>query len=270
MIDILNRCDELINQLDDCQDIEERQNCPTCMSTSFYNPNMDTYNCLKKLAYYTINYGPIYISEIYHFLNKSKLLETIIEENGDPETLDLNIKSFGCGFAPDDIALNKYRKNNNLNNLNFNYFGSDIEPLWKYITNTNAVPIIHDVLDGISFNNVNIVFLNKIFSTLKNHDLADDFLEKLEDAIINLPEGSYLVFNDINNNKMGRDDFHDFAINTELTLVKKYYFNVEGAYTGDFSAIDDINNICIIPETLTHSPKEVVNKTVIFLYKKEG
>ncbi len=81
MLEILNRCNYLYNNLKDCEDkainTNKNDDCFKCMSNSFYYQNNDTYDCLKKLCAYTINYGPIYVSEIYHFLAKSKLLEKI-------------------------------------------------------------------------------------------------------------------------------------------------------------------------------------------------
>ena len=66
--------------------------------------------------------------------------------------------SLGCGFGPDDIALNKYRDNHLDFNVNFNYYGYDKEPLWNFITNSNALPITHDILNGINLQNIHILF----------------------------------------------------------------------------------------------------------------
>lgn len=263
MVDILNRCNYLATHLQDCADIQNRINCPTCVSNSFYAQNNDTYDCLKKLCYYTMNYGPIYVSEIYHFLTQSQILQNNFMNLNRP----INIMSLGCGFGPDDIALNKYKISNGLFNLNFNYYGYDIEPLWNYITQTNALPITHNILNGMNLQFMDIVFLNKIVSTLKNHSLLDNFFQILAIALQAFPVGSIIVFNDINHKDMGRDEFDHFASQNSLQVVGKYFFNVDGAYNASYTAIESIHNICMIPD-LVHVPKKQVNKTIFFVYRK--
>lgn len=279
MIDILNRCNDLIDRLNDCEEIETRTNCRTCMSSSFYNPNADTYDCLKKLAYYTINYGPIYVSEIYHFLTTSQLLETYFSSVIRP----INIMSLGCGFGPDDIALNKYRNSYNLNHMNFNYIGYDKEPLWNNITQTNALPLTRDLLNGINFQNIDILFINKLFSTLKSHNLHTEFLTIFQQALSTLPIGSIIVFNDRNvlnltEKSVDVGSFHPTMISYGLELVAKYFFNVSREKNGELKApmnyntsyieIHNINNICTIPDGLKNPPMPEATQAVFFVYKK--
>jgi len=110
MINILNRCNSLIDELENCDDIQIRIDCPTCMHRSFYGENSDTYDCLKKLCYYTLNYGPIYVSEIFHFLTQSRFLENHFLQFIRP----INILSLGCGIGVDYMALRKYIATNEL------------------------------------------------------------------------------------------------------------------------------------------------------------
>lgn len=292
MIEILNRCNYLIEHLKDCENIDVKINCPTCMSNSFYGNNSDTYDCLKKLCYYTINYGPIYVSEIYHFLLQSHLLENIIYVQRQNlqrssfmpiETIPvtLNVMSLGCGFGPDDIALSKYRVANNLQNVYFNYYGYDKEPLWNYITQTNSLPLTYDLLYGMNFQNINILFINKLFSTLFNHSLHIQFLERFEQALNTLPSNSYVIFNDRNvldltekSSAMG--SFHPKMDSYGLQLVEKYFFNVakekDGKlpmnYNNRYIEIQDHYNICTLPTSLVHQPKLFPNQTVFFVYQK--
>ena len=105
MQNILNRSNQLINILPNCTyfGITPKDNCFECLRNSFYSQQNDTYNCLKKLCYYTINYGPAYVNEIYSFLQQSKLLEKFNKNI-------INIYSLGSGFSPDFIAMEKYIK----------------------------------------------------------------------------------------------------------------------------------------------------------------
>jgi len=272
MIEILNRCESLEaeykneaqrdNILCDGNNINT-PHCYECLSSGFYTNTKDTYDCPIKLSLYTINYGPIYVSEIYHFLKKSQLLEN----NFLDITRPIEIMSLGCGFGPDDIALTKYSNDEQLD-IDFNYVGYDIESWWNTITNTNALPIIYDVLNGFDCNNVDILFINKLFSTLKNHNLDGQFLTELQVALQSLPNGAFVIFNDINYWEMGRDDFNQFAIANSLEVIGKYYFNIEGAYSANYTEIPYIDNICEIPHNFTHSPKLTVNKSIFFLYQK--
>ncbi len=285
MIEILNRCNYLIGVLKDCDDIQNKVNCPTCMSNSFYGKNNDTYNCLKKLCYYTINYGPIYVSEIYHFLVQSNFLKSFIGEkrnyiknnqlykfNNSTQNnmipIYLNIMSLGCGFGPDDIALDIYRNNHLDFNIVFNYYGYDKEPLWNFVTQTNALPITYDLSNGMNFQNIDIIFINKLFSTLKKHNLHTQFLTAFQQALQTLPSSSFVVFNDINHQDMGRDEFDKFAQKNSLQVISKYYFPVDNAYTRGYTKIDSTDNIYEIPIGLIHQPKKTVNKTIFFLYQK--
>lgn len=288
MVEILNRCDYLYNNYPDCIDKNTNENkngnCLLCTQNNFRSMNNDTYDCLKKLCTYTMFYGPLYVNEIYNFLVQSNFLKSYIEQQrniiksnpiygfnnltpNDSIPIYLNIMSLGCGFGPDDIALNKYRDNHLDWNVNFNYFGYDKEPLWNFITQNNALPITRDLLMGMNFENVenvNILFINKLFSTLRNFNLGEDFLAILSGALENLSTGSFVIFNDINNRVEGRDVFDNFAIRNNLQVINKYYTgNYTGNYTGlqmNYNVTNVINNPAI--------PPKFNNQTVFFLYQK--
>jgi hypothetical protein len=226
-------------------------------------------------------YGPIYVSEIYHFLVQSNFLKSSIEQkreyiknnelygfNNLTEDsmipIHLNVMSLGCGFGPDDIALNKYRFSHLDWNVNFNYSGYDKEPLWNYITQSNALPITYDLLDGMNFQNINILFINKLLSTLKNLRLLTDFFDVFKDALEDLPVGAFVVFNDVNHYNEGRDDFETFAARNNLQIINRYYFD---GYSDSYIHIP----ISIVTNTSTNSsvnPKTYANHTIIFLYQK--
>jgi len=259
---ILEKCIEIIEKEKNCDDFEEKGSCLECVKDSFYFQNSDTYNCLKKLVTYTIEYGTMYASEIYHFLGESKLLEKYFDDNKK-----INILSLGCGFMPDDIALTTYINDNKLD-INYLYKGYDIEPLWNQICPSENFET-RDILNGFDCIGIDIIFMNKVFSTLHNHGLSDDFLDTLEDELKNLNSGSFVIFNDINNQDMGRDEFDDFAINNNLEPIGKYFFNRNGEYTGNYTVIKNNHNIYEKPDNLPFEPRDVPTKTVFFVYKKK-
>ncbi|TLS71386.1 hypothetical protein FE246_07175 [Aliarcobacter thereius] len=286
MVEILDRCNYIYNNSIDCIDkhVNEKKNndCLTCTKNNFRAMDNDSYDCLKKLCAYTMFYGPLYVNEIYNFLVQSDFLKLYIEEqrniiksnplNGFNNLItnnfipiNLNVMSLGCGFGPDDIALNKYRDNHLDFNVNFNYYGYDKEPLWNFITNSNALPITHDILNGINLQNIHILFINKLFSTLKNLRLNNNFFNTFGIALQNLPSGSFVIFNDINNFNEGRDEFDAFVIENDLNVIGRYYFD---GYTGTYTKLE-MNDIVaeLIPDPAI-IPKNQINSTIIFLYQK--
>ena len=179
MTNVLNKCSEIIQENKDKYDnYEEKKICLDCVKGNFRSYNRDTYDCVEKLAHYTIFYGPIYVSEIYHFLRESQILENNFLEFDK----SINVMSLGCGFGPDKIALEKYRKDKWLD-IEFYYTGYDIEPLWLEISSPlmTGVPEIKNIIkDNFDCSETNIIFLNKVFSTLKNNDLHEDFLDNFK------------------------------------------------------------------------------------------
>ena len=129
MTDILRRCDEIQKKQPCCHNDGRVCNCMECLRVGFFEGFDDTYDCLKKVCFYVMKYGPIYVSEIYHFLHQSKIIERFVEP-GSRRTI--NILSLGCGFEPDYIALEKYINDKNLN-ISFSYIGIDEECNWQCI-----------------------------------------------------------------------------------------------------------------------------------------
>lgn len=238
-------------------------NCYSCLEEGFYGPDPDTYSCLKKLCYYTMNFGPAYASEIYNYLDHSKLLESHFQN------CTVNIISLGCGFGPDRIALNKYINDKNLN-INLNYVGIDIEGQWQSISQQVEPQFyIRNILENpVSLKECHIVFINKLFSTLKNQKLDGAFLEIFSNSMLNtLPDNSFVIFNDVNHKNLGRDQF-DHKITPLMKSVTKYFYNVGNAYTGNYEAIPNSLNVFTIPEGLRVIPKPDATKAVFFQYQK--
>lgn len=283
MIDILQRCNFLYTNLMDCEDKHSNEikenDCYKCTKNNYQHLNNDHYDCLKKLCVYTMFYGTQYVNEIYTFLKTSNFLNQFIQDRRqisicsqtytmDTSSSDIpvffNVLSLGCGFGPDDIALSKYKDDFLDANVIFNYYGYDKEPLWNYITQTNSKPITYDILQGLSFLGFDIVFINKLFSTLKKNRLSSTFLEILRNNLNSLPIGSYIIYNDINHPNEGRDEFNDFLIENNFECIAKYYID---GYTGDYIKLE-LENICQVPDELSITPRNYDIKTIIFLYKK--
>jgi len=153
-------------------------NCYPCMKRSFFD-GQDDYSCLKKLCYYSLNYGPVFVSEIYHFLAYAKILESFSDRE------NIRVLSLGCGFGSDLIAMNKYIYDTHLNS-NLLYVGVDKEPLWENIRFADecAEFFVYNVFDGFSFNDFEIIFINKLFSTLKRYGFHEKFLLLVQEQII--------------------------------------------------------------------------------------
>lgn len=260
---LLRTCDQIYRTLPCCHDDARDCRCYDCLRMSFYLPGPDTYNCMKKLCYYVMNYGPAYASEIYHYFSQSQILENNF--NGK----SLNIISLGCGFSPDLIALGKYISDHSLT-IKVHYLGLDNEPLWNRlrINNPCAQYSLCDVITGFNLTGYDMVFINKLYSTLKKNNQDSQFLGLLSIQIqAALPPDSFLVFTDINHRAMGRDQFNA-AMSRFFRLKNYYYFSVNNAYSDSFTAINQTQNIFFIPGGLVVSPMPDVTKAVIFEYRK--
>jgi len=264
---ILKRCIEIIEKEDNCDEFEEKGSCLQCVKDSFRSPNSDTYNCFKKLATYTVYYGTMYTSEIYHFLEQSKLLEKYFNNKKI-----INVLSLGCGVMLDKIALKYYIKNKEMN-INLSYKGYDIEPLWNEINFSEDFET-KNIVDGFDCREIDIIFMNKVFSTLKSNDLSNDFLDTFEKELKKLSSGSFVIFNDINRDTQGRDEFNYFALHNSLESIGQYFFNHEKEYTLFYTEIKNNKNRYnahikqILPDNFPFQPKDEPSRTVFFLYRK--
>jgi len=113
-----------------------------------------------------------------------------------------------------------------------------------------------------------MVFVNKLYSTLKKNNQCSQFLSLLSAQVqATLASGSFLIFSDINHRDMGRDQFNT-AVSRLFRLKNCYYFPVDNAYSGNFTAIGQTRNVFSIPAGIAVSPKPDVTKAVIFEYQK--
>ncbi len=266
MTNILNKCAEIIEKSEEkCDDFEEKESCLSCVQKNFRTLKNDNYDCLKKLAYYTIYYGPMYVSEIYHFLRESQ----IIENNFLGLERPINIMSLGCGFGSDNIALHKHCEDKWLD-VKYNYKGYDIEPLWEKISSAvmQNVPELKDIVkDDFDCSKVDIIFMNKVFSTLKNNELHEDFLGNFRDQLDDFPIGSLIVYNDINHVNEGRDIFKTFMLQNSFRIIGKYCFN-NSSYNDNYTILESSENVCEISYGLPCESKTIPTQLVFIVYQK--
>ena len=262
MKELLKQCESNLKRLPCCHTDERECKCYNCLKEGFWGMP-DTYACGKKLNSYVINYGPSFASEIFHYLSNSHIL------NGFIGNKNLKILSLGCGFAPDLIATEKYITDNRLD-IQFEYFGVDITPLWTS-ARYNA-PNAHfsncDVSQTINLNEFDIIFIVKLFSTLWKIDLGKAFIQTLSNAITSqMKTNAIIVFNDINTDKMGRDFFH-WKIKVLLSRYRQFYCG-DPPYKKDcWIQIPEKNVIFNIPRGLSINPLMEIRNTIFFEYRK--
>ena len=261
MNNIIKKCNKIIEENNQAYSTYKTNNkCLNCVRDSYKPNGNDKYDCLIKLAHYTIYYGISYVSEIYYFLKKSQILEKIINNKKD-----IKVLSLGCGFMPDLIAMDKYKNDMWIKDIEIDYQGYDIEALWEEIALCPQCLLIKDVVnDNFDCTDVDIIFVNKLFSTLKRNELHMYFLCNFKNQLEDLPIGSFIVYNDVNNENEGRDIFNKCISNKSYKLIQKFYTQ---GYTQEYTKLD-MEFICDFQTDLYTKIKDYPNKTVFFLYQK--
>lgn len=259
---VLLQCEQNINSMPCCHDDGRVCNCYNCLYAGFRNIP-DTYNCEKKNNYYVLKYGSSYISEIYHYLENSHILESLERDT-------INILSLGCGFCPDYYAISEYITNKGLA-IHLQYDGLDKSMEWNTtrVPHANATYTQADILNPFSLQNAHIVMLNKIFSTVYRNGAANKFLSNLENAIkTSMQQNSILVFNDINSCHMGRDVFEkSISPLFSVANTKKYYTDTP-PYTED-TWIKIPEDSLVVPVTALPFIEPInIRNNVFFEYRK--
>ena len=254
----LIECDSVIGSIDCCKGDNFLCNCVNSLVED-YHERPDSYDCEKKMGTYVLRYGPIYASEIYHYLNFINFKEYA-------ETKDeINIVSLGCGFAPDYAAVKEYLYDNNID-ISVNYIGIDSSDCWDMARPENDECCFYnaDLTEPFELPRADLVFVCKLFSTLYRNDVEDAFLDNLQHAVeSSFDEETRLIFIDVNHINMGRDKFHD-RMKRHLRNFNQYYFS---GYTGNNWCKIPGNGIMFnIPENLIVNQLDSVGKTVVFEY----
>lgn len=263
MLKFLTRCDELFRRLS-CP--KGGRDCQGCFNNGFYG-GQDDYSCRKGCFYYAMHYGPAYISEVYHFLTASKLLEKVGKNN-------IKIASMGGGMGTDFWAIRQYLHDNELK-IHTQYQLWDKEQKWQSVIDLYSAKLKVNLVDlslrSVDFGNTDIVFLNKLFSTLKNHGEDKAFLAYFSKSLATLKKGAFIVFNDVNFLEKGRDVFHTFMNSSgNFSVQGQYYFPINNAYTGNYMPITNTNIIYDCSSlSLSCDIMNSVRKTVFFYYRKD-
>lgn len=260
MNNILKKCNKIIEENIQTYDTYKDNNkCLACLQYNYNPSGNDKYDCLVKVAYYSIFYGRLYVSEIYYFLKRSQILEKIMNNKKD-----IKVLSLGCGFMPDLIAIDKYKNDMWLKDVEIGYQGYDIEPLWKEIVLCLQCFEIKDVVnDSFDCTDVDIVFINKLFSSL-NSDLEKTlFLENFISATNNLPANSLIIFNDRSEFAL-IDKFRNAIPESLFDLIGKYYIE-----SSCCPRETDFVEISFDYVATNNHEKETKNKTTFLVFKKK-
>ena len=260
MNNILKKCNKIIEENIQTYDTYKDNNkCLACLQYNYNPSGNDKYDCLVKVAYYSIFYGRLYVSEIYYFLKKSQILEKIMNNKKD-----IKVLSLGCGFMPDLIAIDKYKNDMWLKDVEIGYQGYDIEALWKEIVLCPQCFEIKDVVnDSFDCTDVDIVFINKLFSSL-NSDLEKTlFLENFISATNNLPANSLIIFNDRSEFAL-IDKFRNAIPESLFDLIGKYYIE-----SSCCPRETDFVEISFDYVATNNHEKETKNKTTFLVFKKK-
>jgi hypothetical protein len=263
---LLSQCWENYKDAECCHENNNFCNCYNCLNNGFFS-HSDEYDCEKKMLFYVLNYGASYISEFYHYLSKSEILNNF---HGN-----LNVLSLGCGFCPDYYALSKYITDNKLN-IQISHIGIDNSVFWNKtrINHSNINYYISDLTDltnPLSFQGYNIITVNKVFSSLYGQDNHISFLQNIGNAVkTSMENNAILIFNDVNHIDMGRDVF-DQNIKRYFNNILRYYTDIRKAYfETSWVPIPKTNVIYLVNnydfENIT--PLNTVTKTVFFEYRK--
>lgn len=251
---------------EDCQ-----QACRPCFNQEFFGYQTGNgYSCISGGYYYAISYANTYISEIYHLLSEIKILEKI--------PFYMEIASLGGGMGTDILAVRKYIHDNSLS-LAASCCIYDKAAMWKNIIALyNNSDISFNECDltqnSVSLTNYDLVFINKLVSTLQSNGALSSFWPLLQSSLASMKNGAYLIFNDINSCYKGRDDFLGFMSHShEFGLIGKYYFDVRNAHCED--GYTKINNTNFVYD-ISQLPKEIydlivpITQTFFAVYQKEA
>ena len=147
---IITQCENNVLSMPCCHNDGRNCNCYSCLYSGFRD-TPDEYDCDKKMNYYVLKYGSSYISEIYHYLEDSQVLESLNKNS-------LNILSLGCGFCPDYYAIDQYITDKRLS-ISFQYCGLDNSIAWDKtrLSHSNIHYIQSDLLQLFNIQNANII-----------------------------------------------------------------------------------------------------------------
>lgn len=197
---------------------------------------IEQYNCDRKALAFVKKYGASYISEIYHYLETSKILEQYKNNK-------LKVLALGCGFDPWYYAITKYIQQNRLN-INFVYVGYDKSANWNcvrpYYANAKHNRIDLTAPLNIICNNYDIILVDKVFSTIRkmeNSEKQNIFLNNITTYFKKIYSNTKhtLIFREQASEK---DIFNfDFFVNKNINWKSIDYFYTKGRASYHFEKI---------------------------------
>lgn len=238
--------------------------CDQCLKTIHFTSGVERrYDCPNISLYYVCKYIYRYSSEI-----------TYLMRNIDFDGIDkFKILSIGCGPCTDLFGvLNHMIEKKDFKDIY--YVGVELNEIWKTIHGT-----IKDILDEFGFpaklyfyyNDIfdvfetiktkpNLLFFQYLLSDMVSYGYdVEDFLKKVvHNIFIKMPEPSYLIVNDINLNKRGRDYFDVLASDIqkihENVRITKFHFKNNQRWFYTYGILHPENEI------LTPIPGEIITK----------
>ncbi len=239
-----------------------RYSCDTCISSMYYDGGTDDYSCVKAAYLYTLKYGPAFITEIISFLADSHIIENFNRQH-------LRVISLGGGMGTDYLAINKYMSNSSLS-IAIDYTLYDLSLAWQSVRNLyfhpNMVEYNCDILQNeIDMSDVDIVFINKLYSTLLKNNRSHDFINWLQRQVKKLSPGAIVVFNDINHKNMGRDEFNSYMSPSFSSKVKYY---TSGYHEWNYTQLRDLDVFSSTGTTNQYKSLPHMTEVVFFVYTR--
>jgi len=239
-LEIIRFCYENYSRNNRCPDCKNdcKNSCKQCLEDIHMDRIKRRYNCNNIIYCYVCRYMLKYMSEFYYLFRNNDELRSLD---------DYTILSVGCGPCSDLLGIAHY-VGSSRPNVSIKYIGVDLNPYWG---NVHAVvdseskrsnldiktkflqKDITEIFNGLGEKtdklSVNIVTLHYVLSDMVyNAGNIHNFFKDLYNSIISkMPNGSFIVINDINHYK-ARDYFDVFfrmLCGYGWYTCEKYYFD---------------------------------------------
>lgn len=233
--EIINECEECVGDVTSCHE-----------NIHFHSTGKE-YNCSDSMALYVAKYFPRYVKEIKDALSK-------IKSPWNEE--EVWILSVGNGPSSD---LYGFLDDRGSEESKIIYKGIDMNPNWDYINQITKEEILTSdsncevrFQEGDIFEEINdyncpkgkvwkykfLVFQYVISAMVNDSNTTkediEQFLDKVIDQmVVKMPKDSYIIFNDINHNKVARDYFEYFFKKVKKVIkgrVGRYYYKGDYKY----------------------------------------
>lgn len=235
-----------------CQDCKNNcaGNCEKCLDNIHFGRDSRRYNCINIVNYYVCKYSYRYASEMEILLNVQPEIKQVDE---------FKILSIGCGPCTDLFSFESFI-NKNFLFTELQYVGVDLNKIWEPVhKKISRVADNYGIKTKFIYNDIfkivekikvkhdtwvpNILSLQYVLSDMANYSNEEDILQFIDDIInkliINLPDGAFIIINDINRGFNTRTDgvryntaryYYDIFLNKVLDVNRRsnfwqYHFN---------------------------------------------